>query len=153
MAFDTKKVSQITGSLSKFFKTVADGLGIEFYSEGLDDETSEVYQNTNLSLRIDGPWSIEGSSLVDYHVEVQAMLTGIGEDDGYALTDYAGAVAEALQSTIPVFDIPANPSEEVGCLDIDPGTVDSVRIVNFGRTSTSSKVRQFGVIARLRHEV
>ena len=150
--FDPKTIAYIHGSLAKHFKTVADGLGIPFYSEGLDDPTSEVYQNTNLSLRVDGPMVMEGSSLTDYRVEVQAFLTFIGKSGHYDNLDYAGTVAEALRSTIPVYDLPNATPTQVGCLDLDRSSVESVRLVNFSRVSTSSNVRQIALVSRLLYE-
>ena len=153
MSFNPDLPKWIHASLMKHFKTVADGIGVEYYAEGLDDPTSDVYQNTNLSLRIDGPWSREGSSLTDYWVEVQAFLTVIGDlENHYTVLDYAGTVAQSLRGVIPVYQIPESPLTQVGCLDIDRETVESVRIVNFSRVSESSKVKQISVIARLVYE-
>lgn len=153
--YDEKDVVRIYGSLAKHFNNLASStLQIPFYAEGLDDEDSEVYQNTNLSLRVDGPLTLEGSSLTDHRFEVQAFLTLIGKDVSniYLGPNYAGLVAKSLRGVIPVYDIPSNPSTQVGCLDIDRSSVESVRIVNFGRVSTSSKVRQIAVVARLLYE-
>lgn len=149
MSYNAKMPKWIFASLCKHFNDVATGLGIPFYAEGLDDETSNVYQNTNLSLRVDGPVTHEGSSLDYYRVEVQGFLTGIGEVPGYTLHDYAGTVAESLRGVVPVYQIPEAPLVQVGCLDIDKKAVESVRIVNFSRVSTSSNVRQIAVVARL----
>lgn len=144
----------IYASLCKHFNTVAAGMSIPFYAEGLDDETSEVYQNTNISFRMDGPLSYEGSSLTDHNVDLQLFLTAVGElESGYDVWDYAGTLAEALRGVIPVYQIPESPATQIGCLDLDPRrAVESVRIVNFSRVSTSSNVRQMAAVARLLYE-
>lgn len=152
MAYNPDVPKWIYASLVKHFSTVASNLGLEYYPEGLDDPTSEVYQNSNLSLRVDGPMSMEGSSLTDHRVEVQAFLTIIGDQNFYTVFDYAGTVAQELRGVIPVYTIPEAPAVQVGCLDIDRSTEESVRLVNFNRVSTSSKVRQIAVVARLLYE-
>ena len=153
MSYNQKLPKWIFASLAKHFASVAQGIGVKYYAEGLDDETSEVYQNTNLSMRVDGPATFEGSSLDYYRVDVQAMLTGVGEVAGYTLHEYAGIVAESLRGVITIYQIPESPTTKVACLDLDSKTVDSVRVVNFSRVSTSSNVRQIAVIAKLMVEI
>lgn len=152
MSYNENIPKWIYASLAKHFSSVATAVGLKYYPEGLEDPNSEVYQNSNLSLRVDGPWAVEGSSLTDHRVEVQAFLTIIGDQNFYTVFDHAGTVAQSLRGVIPVYTIPENPALQVGCLDIDRSTEESVRIVNFNRVSTSSNVRQIAVVARLLYE-
>lgn len=139
----------IFASLCKFFNETAITLGLPFYAEGADDPTSEVYQSTNLSFRVDGPMVVESSSLSWYRVETQGLLTEIGRPTNrYSLHGQAGEVAKAMRGGIPVYQIPESPATLVGCLFPDPSTRDSVRVVNLGMLSASSKVRQISVIGK-----
>lgn len=150
MAYEPLLAQRIFGSLAKHVNTLATSLGVKFYAEGVDDESSEVYQNTNLSLRVDGPRTIEGSSVSWNSVDVQVMVTCIGGEP-YLPWQLAGAVADSIRGVIPLYNIPSNdPLVQVGCLDIDPSLADSVRLVNLSRVSTSSNVRQIAVVTRLR---
>jgi len=137
------------GSIAKRFKVLTTTLSIPLYVEGLDTPTEEDYQNTNLSVRVDGPTVVEGSNWTTYRVSVQGLVTFVGDKDAYTLHDYAGSVAEVLRGVIPVYQIPDDVSIQVGCLDIDPRSVESVRLVNLGRVSQSSNVRQISVIGDL----
>lgn len=152
MAYDPLLAQRIVGSLAKHFDTLATSLGIKYYPEGVEDPNSEVYQNTNISLRVDGPYTIEGSSVSWNTVDVQVLLTVIGQtEDTYLPWRLAGQIAESLRSVIPVYNIPSNdPLVQIGCLDIDNTQPDSVRLVNLSRVSTSSDVRQIALITRLR---
>jgi len=136
-------------SLAKHMRVLTTALSIPLYVEGVDSPTEENYQNTNLSLRVDGPAVIEGSNWTTYRVAVQGLVTFVGDKTAYDLHDYAGQVAEVLRGVIPVYQIPESVATQVGCLDVDPRSVESVRLVNLGRVSTSSNVRQISVIAEL----
>jgi len=156
MSMNPKIPANVIASLAKRFKTLTTIFTSEttptpfpLYVEGVDSATEEDYQNTNLSLRVDGPTVIEGSSWTTYRVSVQGLVTAVGDRTAYDLHNYAGRVAEVLRGVIPVYDIPDNPLVQVGCLDIDPRSVESVRLVNLGRVSQSSNVRQISVIADL----
>lgn len=150
--FNPKIPVWVYGSLCKYFDTVAAGLGIPFYAEGLDDIKSLVYQNTNISFRLDGPLVDEGSSLTDFRFEVQLFLTVIGRTNQYEIHNIAGQLAEAVRSVIPVYQIPDDPLVQVGCLDHDLSAVENVRMVNFSRVSTSSNVRQIALVSKLMYE-
>lgn len=147
--FDHRVPKWIIASLAVAFKALADDLGIPLYVEGIDSPTEEDYQNTNLSLRFDGPAPIEGSNWTTYRVTVQGLVTAVGDNSAYTLPDYAGRVAEVMRGVIPVYQYPEDPAAHIGCLDIDPRTVESVRLVNLGRVSASSNVRQISVVSSL----
>lgn len=149
----------VFGSLCKFFSEEAANISLPFFAEGADDPTSEVYQKTNLSMRMDGPMVVEHSGSTVYRFEVQALLTEVGKRRaGYALHDEAGTIMEAMRSGIPIFQIPYVPSggdspTQVGCLLPDPRTMESVRVVVLGDLSVSSKVRQISVVGKYYIEI
>lgn len=147
--FEKKMPKWIIASLAKRFKVLTDSLGIPLYVETIDNPTEEDYQNTNLSLRVDGPTPVEGSNWTTYRVSVQGLVTAVGNRNAGVLHDYAGEVAEVMRSVIPVYQIPESVATQVGCLDIDPRSVESVRLVNLGRVSSSSNVQQISVISDL----
>jgi len=149
MSMNPKMPKWVIGSLSKEFKVLTTALSIPLYVEGVDSPTEEDYQNTNLSLRVDGPTVIEGSNWTTYRVSVQGLVTFVGDKTAYDLHDYAGQVAEVLRGVIPVYQVPESIVTQVGCLDVDPRSVESVRLVHLGRVSSSSNVRQISVIADL----
>jgi hypothetical protein len=139
----------IFASICKFFKEEADLLSLPYFAEGADDPSSEVYQQTNLSSRVDGPLITEYSGSTSYRVDIQGLLTEIGKRrNGYQLHDEAGVIAEAMRGGIPVYQIPEAPEQVVGCLLPDPRSMESVRIVNLGVLSTSSKIRQISVVGK-----
>jgi hypothetical protein len=141
---------QVLASLAKRIKTFTSTIGsMVLYVEGVDTPTEEDFQRDNLSLRVDGPTVIESSSWTTYRVSVQVLVTAVGDRTAYGIHQTAGKVAEVLREVIPVYDIPGNPLVQVGCLDIDPRTPESVRLVNLGRVSQSSNVKQISVIANL----
>lgn len=136
-------------SIAVACKVLTDELEIPLYVESIDTASEEDYQNTNLSVRVDGPSVIEGSNWTTYRVNVQGLVTMVGDHDAYLLHDYAGQVAELLRGVIPVYQFPEEPLIQIGCLDIDPRTLESVRLVHLGRVSASSNVRQIAVVAAL----
>lgn len=144
----------VFGSLCKFFDAEATNISLPFYAEGADDPSSQVYQRTNLSLRMDGPQVYEYSGSTVYRFEVQALLTEIGiRRGGYALHNDAGTMMEAMRSGIPIFQIPNSPLVQVGCLFPDTRTSESVRVVVLGDMSVSSKVRQISVLGKYYIEI
>jgi hypothetical protein len=139
----------IFASVCKFFSEEVTELSLPFFAEGADDPKSEVYQNTNLSSRVDGPMIVEYSGSTAYRVDIQGLLTEVGKRrPAYKLHDDAGKIAEAMRGGIPVYQIPEAPEQVVGCLLPDPRSVESVRIVNLGDLSVSSKVRQISVVGK-----
>lgn len=139
----------IFASVCKFFSEEANLINLPYFAEGADDLSSEVYQRPNLSSRVDGPMVMEHSGSTYYRVDVQGLLTEVGKRrDGYQLHDEAGTIAEAMRGGIPVYQIPEAPEQVVGCLLPDPRSMESVRIVNLGLLSTSSKIRQISVVGK-----
>lgn len=139
----------IFASVCKFFSEEAQTLSLPFFAEGADDPKSEVYQKTNLSSRVDGPMVVEHSGSTTYRVDIQGLLTEIGRRrNAYQLHDEAGKIAEAMRGGIPVYKIPEDPTTSIGCLLPDPRTMESVRIVNLGDLSVSSKIRQISVVGK-----
>lgn len=143
----------VFASLAKFFSQQATALSLPFFAEGADDANSEVYQNTNLSMRVDGPVVHENSGWQEYRFEVQGLLTQVGVPSNvYTPYDRAGTIAEAMRSGIPIYKIPDNPSELFGCLLPDTRATETVRVVNLGILSDSSKVSQISVVGKYQIE-
>jgi hypothetical protein len=138
----------VVSSVAEFLKQEAAVVGLPFFAEGLDDPESPVYKADNLSFRIDGPSFREGSGTTIYRFELQALLTEVGLHNRLKLHTNAGAVCEALNNPIPIYNYSEDPPVFIGCFAPDPRSTEPVRIVNLGVVSVSSKVRQIAVVGK-----
>ena len=142
---------QIVGSLCRYFEQFASERGLPFFSEGFDDPESQVWKVNNLCLRIDGPYLNPNDS--GGYINVQILLTEIGpKKNGYTLIAFADEAANALKQAFPVWDIPTQPTQQLGCLFLDGKRKPNPQIINLNQQSSHAKVYQIYVAARLFYE-
>jgi hypothetical protein len=137
----------VQASLCLIMKAVADDESVEFFSEGVDEETPKAFQRNSILLRINGP-SILRSQSDSYSIQVQVVVTDLvtPKKNSYEHFQRVGAIASKLEESLPI-NRHGDGGTLVGCLSPERGSREVVKIVHFGQVDDAVKVRQSAVLA------
>lgn len=149
MQIETRLPRWVTASLAIPLRAkIVDDLGMSFYVEGVDRETSAFFQSDTAVLRVTGPKIIFGSAITRYRFEVMVLITDLVSDshNRYQVINWAAEIANELSAPIPVFQYP-DADTQAGCLDWDREANEPLRIVHFGEIDKDSETIQAAAIA------
>lgn len=139
-------------SLGILVKPIVEGdLGVQFYIEGVNDESEGVFEQDSVVLRINGPWFDNRTGEERIICEVLLMITDlIGENENaYKILNEAGTLANTLSGNITVNRHgDEDPATTYGILVPDRTSREFVRVVNYGILDKDMRVKQCAVIAR-----
>lgn len=137
----------VQASISLIFETVATAEAVEFFVEGVDEETPAAFQRDSLLLRINGPTTLRSQS-DSYSIQVQIVVTTLSTQkrNSYDHFQRCGVLASKLEESLPINRYGGDNSL-VGCLSPERGSRDIVKITHFGQVDDAVKVRQSAVLA------
>jgi len=140
----------LMSSLAVYFEPIAAAQGISYFVEGVNEDSTDVFQTDSALLRMNGPILFEGTSTEEwYGIEIQILLTDImqSNEPAYNIYEWSGAFQQALQNVIQIFDFDP-PEELIGCLQPDRSVRNNIRVVNYNIVDRDVRVRQMSVNAR-----
>lgn len=148
----------IVASLTQYFKDVADGLNLHYFVEGIDEEEPEDFNRSSALFRVNGPDARLGGGKEIHRLELQILLTNLGNTQGDAYEPYrwAGKFQQVMLGPLPIYKYGTGPDDDqslIGCLIPDPLVLDFVRIVNYGQMNRTARVYQISVNGRFILEV
>lgn len=126
----------IKASVNTHFAPFAEAAQLELYIEGASRKTNE--EISFAELRMTGPIFTEQSSgywCIDIVIDV-LVNQKLVKNDIYAFDRAIGTMFEAFTNDIAVFKLGSGvddaPSEQLGCLTLDPTERESIIVTNFG---------------------
>lgn len=141
-------------SLADYFKLQADGVPLNFFAEGLDEDEPSDFRNDSVLFRLNGPSPRKGSGIKIWKLEVQILLTDLVTSTGespYDIYTWAGIFALAMENSIPITKVGTGVDDDqtlLACLEPDPSVSNHIRIVNYGQVDITARVRQVSVNGR-----
>lgn len=141
----------IFASVAKHFESVATGLNLPYFVEGVDERTDEEMRADHVELRLTGPFVKEASRnywIIDVHINfLFTSQMALGGADAYNIQRWCGKFQEVMLDPIPVFQYGDSPDTFVGCLKPKTKSSDAVRVYHFGQLSKDDRIRQSEVDA------
>ena len=143
----------IFSSMSEHFRTVASGLSLPYFVEGVDEEQALDFQRDSSLFRMDGPITQQGSAGYEwYKVEFQILLTDLvatTNDNAYDIYVWAGAFqGSMLNDSLPVYRYGTGAEDDqslIGCLEPDTSVKNNVRVASYGMIDRDWRIRQASV--------
>lgn len=135
-------------SIAKHFKSVADGLSLPYFVEGVDERSEEDMREDHVELRITGPdikelsrdyWHIKAT--VNFLLAQRMRLSGA---DAFTIVQWAGEFADSMTRPIPIYRLGTgveDTGELIGCLQVRKNRADVVAVYHFGQIKTDIRVR------------
>jgi hypothetical protein len=136
-------------SIVKHFVSTANGLSLPYFVEGVDERSDADMRANHVELRITGP-EVKELSKEYYHVTavINFLFTqqmDISGADAYAIMRWTGKFASVMMEPITVYKLGTgandSPNTIVGCLRVDKGKNEKVRIFHFGQIKPDTRVR------------
>jgi hypothetical protein len=145
----------IMSSLAVYFNTVATSLGVVFFVEGVNEREEDTMNQEHVELRVNGPFVAEISkNYWRLHVDVSILLTDymkMSSENAYDINDWGGTFLTAMCEAIPLYRNGNGPEDDgslIGCLTLQKGVSQPVRLIHFGQISRDSRLRQSVVDGR-----
>jgi len=143
----------IFSSMCDHFQTVADGISLRFFIEGVDETEALDFQTDSGLFRMDGPIAFQGSSGLEwYKVEMQILLTDIvatTNDNAYDIYTWAGVFqGSMLNNSLPVYRFGSGVEDDdslIGCLEPDTSVKNNVRVASYGMVDKDYRVKQVSI--------
>jgi len=144
----------IFASVAKHFSTVASGLSLPYFVEGIDERDDTTQRVDHVECRVTGP-SIKEVSRNWYKVEVgiNFLMTkqmAIAGADAYDIVRWTGTFANAMLEPVPVYKYGPGTGDDkslIGCLVIKKDRAEAVKIWHFGQISMEDRIKQSEVDA------
>jgi len=136
-------------SLASHFKSVADGISLLYFVDGIDERSSDTMQENHVELRVSGP-ELKEISNGYYSVKVIANLLftkNMDEvsADAFDLIQWTGVFANVMLQPIPIYRKGSGVEDDdtlIGCLQVHKGRNDAVRVFHFGQLDKDTRIRQ-----------
>ena len=141
-------------SIASHFKSVADGISLPYFVEGIDERSDGTMRVSHVELRVTGPTLKEVSR--DYYnvdVVINFMFTKNMDEvgaDAFDLIQWTGVFADAMLEPIPIYKKGGGAEDDgslIGCIQVKTGRHDAVRVYHFGQIDKDTRVRQSEVDA------
>jgi len=135
-------------SIAKHFKSVADGLALPYFVEGVDERSEADMREDHVELRVTGPvlkelskgyWHIKAT--VNFLLTQRMRMSGA---DAFSIIQWAGEFADAMTKPIPIYKLGTSvedTGELIGCLQVRKNRADAVHVYHFGQIKTDIRVR------------
>lgn len=136
-------------SLASHFKSVADGISLLYFVEGIDERSNDTMQENHVELRVSGP-ELKEVSKGYYSVKVIVNFLFIKNmdevgADAFDLIQWTGVFANAMLQPIPIYKKGEGAEDDetlIGCLQVHKGRNEAVRIFHFGQLDKDTRIRQ-----------
>jgi hypothetical protein len=142
-------------SIAVYFKSVADGLSLTFFVDGVDEREPDTMREEHAELRVSGPMVRELShNYWRIHVDINILLTDqmkMSTESAYDINHWGGTFLTAMTEPIPVYRYGDGADDDgslVGCLTQRRGFSEPTRLIHFGQISREDRIRQAVVDGR-----
>lgn len=136
-------------SVAKHFKSVADGISLPYFVEGIDERSVDEMRANHVELRLTGPTLKEVSNgYYNVDVVINFLFTKNMDEasaDAFDLIQWTGVFADAMLNPIPIYKKGSGVEDDgslVGCIQVKSGKNDAVRVYHFGQLDRDTRVRQ-----------
>lgn len=136
-------------SLASHFNSVADGISLLYFVDGIDERSNDTMQENHVELRVTGPELKEVSNgYYNVKVVVNFLFTKNMDEvsaDAFDLIQWTGVFANAMLQPIPIYRKGSGADDDdtlVGCLQVHKGRNDAVRVFHFGQLDKDTRIRQ-----------
>jgi hypothetical protein len=141
-------------SVAKHFSSVASGLSLPYFVEGINERTEDDMRADHVELRQTGP-SVKEVSKNYYTVEhvINALFTAqmdMGGADAYRLMRWTGEFQRVMLEPVPIYKFGAGADDDkslIGCLVVKKNSADAVRVYYFGQIGRDERICQAEVDA------
>lgn len=141
-------------SIASHFKSVADGISLPYFVEGIDERSDDTMRVDHVELRVTGPTFKELSKgFFDCKIVINFLFTknmDMASADAFDLIQWTGVFADAMLEPISIYKKGSGVEDDnslVGCLQVDKGRNEAVRVYHFGQLDKDTRVRQSEVDA------
>lgn len=145
----------IFSSMAEHFRTVASGISLPYFVEGVDEEEALDFQRDSSLFRMDGPFAFQasGATLDEwYKVEIQILLTdlvALTNDNAYDIYAWAGVFqGSMLNDALPIYRYGSGGEDDqslIGCLEPDTSVKNNIRVASYGMVDKDWRVKQVSV--------
>lgn len=139
----------IFASIAKHFSTVASGLSLPYFVEGIDERDDATMRENHVELRITGPFIREyGKDYYKVSVPVNVLFTeqmAIAGADAYNIVRWCGKFQSVMLEPVPVYKYGSGVPDDgtlVGCLTPTGSPDNMARVYHFGQVSKEDRIRQ-----------
>jgi hypothetical protein len=136
-------------SIALHFKSVADGLSLLYFVEGIDERSNTTMQADHVELRLTGPEIKEvGNGFYTTKTVINFLFTKIMDEasaDAYKLIQWTGEFAAEMLEPIPIYKYGTGLEDDgtlIGCLRVDKGRNEAVKVYHFGQLDKDTAIRQ-----------
>ena len=136
-------------SLASHFKSVADGISLLYFVEGIDERSNDTMQENHVELRVSGPELKEVSKgYYNVKVTVNFLFTKNMNEvsaDAFDIIQWTGVFANAMLQPIPIYkkgDGLEDDGTLIECLQVHKGRNEAVRVFHFGQLDKDTRIRQ-----------
>lgn len=141
-------------SVIQYIETVASGLSLPVFVEGVDERTDDNQRVDRVELRLHGPNVSERSNNY-WKIDVRINLgfikhMDLASADAYDIVTWAGTFADALLDPIPIYKRGTGVDDDdslVGCLTVRNREPEAVMTWHFGQKSKDDRLRESEVDA------
>lgn len=144
----------IFASVAEYFNTIATGLSLPFFVEGVDERSDETMRVNHVELRITGPLVKElSNNYYRVEVDINLLLTyqmELAGADAYAIVRGCGTFQAAMLNPIPIYKYGPDSGDDdslIGCLVVKDASANNVNIWHFGQIGKDDRLRQSEVDA------
>lgn len=141
-------------SVASHFDSVANGISLPYFVEGIDERSNDVMREDHVELRVTGPTLKEVSKgYFNVDLVINFLFTknmDIANADAFDLIQWTGVFAEPMLEPIPIYkkgDGVEDDDTLVGCIQVKKGRHEAVRIYHFGQIDKDTRIRQSEVDA------
>ena len=136
-------------SLASHFNSVADGISLLYFVNGIDERSNDTMQENHVELRVSGPELKEISKgYYSIKVIVNLLFTKNMDEvsaDAFDLIQWTGVFATVMLQPIPIYKKGSGVEDDdtlIGCLQVHKGRNDAVRVFHFGQLDKDTRIRQ-----------
>ena len=141
-------------SIAKHFESVASGISLPYFVEGIDERSDNTMREDHVELRVTGPTIQEISNgYFDIKVVVNCLFTKNMDEvgaDAFDIIQWTGVFANVMLDPIPIYKKGVGVDDDdslLGCLQVAKERNDEVKIYHFGQIDKDTRVRQSEVDA------
>ena len=141
-------------SVAVHFKSVADGISLPYFVEGIDERSDDTMRVSHVELRVTGPELKEVSNgNYNLKVTINFLFTKNMDEasaDAFDLIQWMGVFADEMLQPIAIYKLGDGLEDDgtlVGCIRVHHGRYEAVRIWHFGQLDRNTRLRQSEVDA------
>ena len=144
----------IFASVANHFSSVASGLSLPYFVEGVDERDETTMRVDHVECRVTGPFIKEASR--DWYtidVGINFLFTkqmDVSGADAYDIVRWTGKFMNIMLDPVPIYKYGPGAGDNgslIGCLIVKKNRNEAVRIYHFGQISKEDRIRQSEVDA------